>query len=356
MRILIRDNSKNWNIAESIRAKAESELQKLLIESPSLVMINEIRDGVTPLIFAVREFGLPGSGATDVLAFSLTGDIAIIECKLAANPEIKRKVIGQILEYAAYLWQMSYEDVDERIRKREGRSLTELVEDSALGDWDEESFRNGVIQSLENGSFILVIVVDELNEELKRIIRYINECSESAFSLHALEMRRFQADKVEVLVPHLYGVSSKPPAGGKRRMWSEAEFMRVYKEAQPDSFNVVKDLYEWSRGEADRIWFGTGKETGSFTFHYLLEGKTISVFTIYTNGKLMLNYHFLSPQIPEELMREFHERLHQISSLSRIPSDFTKFPSIRVIEAFADSENLKNFKTTIKWLGEQLQS
>jgi hypothetical protein len=103
MKILIRDNFKNWNIAESIRAKAESELQKLLIESPSLVMINEIRDGVSPLIFAVREFGLPGSGATDVLAFSLTGDIAIIECKLATNPEIKRKVIGQILEYAAYL-------------------------------------------------------------------------------------------------------------------------------------------------------------------------------------------------------------------------------------------------------------
>jgi hypothetical protein len=75
------------------------------------------------------------------------------------------------------------------------------------GEWDEENFRNGITQSLESGSFILIIVVDEINEELRRIIRYINECSESAFSLHALEMNRFQADKTEVLVPHLYGVA-----------------------------------------------------------------------------------------------------------------------------------------------------
>jgi hypothetical protein len=38
-----------------------------------------------------------------VWAFSPQGDIAIIECKLAANPEITRRVIGQILEHAAYM-------------------------------------------------------------------------------------------------------------------------------------------------------------------------------------------------------------------------------------------------------------
>lgn len=105
MRILIRDtNSKKWKITEDIKAKAEAEFQNLLIESPSLIAIDEIRENASPLVFAMSEFGLPGSGATDVLAFSAEGGIAIIECKLATNPEIKRKVIGQILEYASYLW------------------------------------------------------------------------------------------------------------------------------------------------------------------------------------------------------------------------------------------------------------
>ncbi|MDW8076773.1 MAG: hypothetical protein RMJ14_03950, partial [Nitrososphaerota archaeon] len=97
MKILVRNHgSRKWKFAKAITAQVESELQKLLVESPSLIAIDEIREGAAPLVFAVSEFGLPGSGATDVLAFSPQGDIAIIECKLAANPEAKRKVIGQI--------------------------------------------------------------------------------------------------------------------------------------------------------------------------------------------------------------------------------------------------------------------
>ena len=216
MRILIRDQRKKWTYAESVKAEAEAELQKLLVESPSLINIDEIREGTSPLVVAISEFGLPGSGATDVISFSAEGDIALVECKLATNPEIKRKVLGQILEYAAYLWQMSYEEVDNRIQQRMGKPLAALIVDSVAGDWDEEQFRSSVKQSLDDGSFILIIVVDELNDELRRIIRYINECSESAFSLHALEMRRFQAEGIEVLVPHVYGISTKPPVGGKR--------------------------------------------------------------------------------------------------------------------------------------------
>ena len=106
---------------------------------------------MSPLVFAVSEFGLPGSGSTDVLAFSAQGDIAIVECKLAANPEIKRKVIGQILEYAAYLWKMNYEQVDNRIQQMKGKSLAELVAESIAGGWDEELFRDGIRETLDKG-------------------------------------------------------------------------------------------------------------------------------------------------------------------------------------------------------------
>ncbi len=92
MKILVRNHeSKGWEFADLVSAKAEAELQNLLIESPSLIPIDEIREGVSPLVFAVSEFGLPGSGNTDILAFSSDGDIAIIECKLAPNPESRRK-------------------------------------------------------------------------------------------------------------------------------------------------------------------------------------------------------------------------------------------------------------------------
>src|SRR4030043_2148200 len=103
MRILIRSiPDKEWKLAEPVELKTESELQKLLLESPQLINIGEIREGFSPLVLAIGEFDV-GSGYVDTIGFTPEGDIALIECKLEKNPESKRKVIGQILEYATYL-------------------------------------------------------------------------------------------------------------------------------------------------------------------------------------------------------------------------------------------------------------
>jgi hypothetical protein len=303
---------------------------------------------------ALGEFGLPGSGSTDILAFSSQGDVAIIECKLAANQEIKRKVIGQILEYAAYLWQMSYEQVDEKVKEKKGKPLAELIAESVVGDWDEELFRNNVRQNLANGSFILVVVVDEINEELKQIIRYINECSKSTFSLHALEMNRFQADSIEILVPHLHGNTKKAlPVNGKR-FWNEETLLKVFAEKNPsDVVSTFKDLYRWTKETADRIWLGQGKENGSFTFHFLKAGRTIAPFSIYTDGRLTLDYGYLLGPLSQETLEQFHEKIIAIPTMSHIPKNFTnKFPSVK-LEALKDAAYCQKFKEAILWLKDQ---
>lgn len=359
MKILIRDGgTKGWKLAESIKAKAEAELQDLLVESPSLIPIDEIREGASQLVFAVKEFGLPGSGNTDVLAFSPGGDVAIIECKLATNPESKRKVIGQILEYAAYLWGTTYEEVNARIQRSKGKNLSELVEEFVEEEWNEEGFRKGVEHSLKSGSFILIIVVDEINEELRRIIRYVNECSSTAFSLHALELKKFRAEGIEILVPHLYGVSTTPTAGTGRKKWTEEEFFKVLNETvETEVVNVIKDLYEWARKTADKVSFGTGTETGSFIFYSLKGSKFISVFAVFTNGKLQLSYGWLVDQVGRETVQEFHRRLQEIPSFNQIPAEFEhKWPNIAIIDAFKVQENLEKFKQAVLWLHKKISA
>lgn len=360
MKILVHnDQSKGWESAVLVRAKAEAELQHLLIESPFLIPIDEIREGVSPLVFAVGEFGLPGSGNTDVLAFSADGDIAIIECKLAANLESRRKVIGQILEYASYLWGMSYREIDSRVQRLKGKRLSELIEEAVAGEWDRISFEEGINQSLSNGSFTLIIVVDEINEELRRIIQYINECSKSTFSLHALEVRRFQAGGIEILVPQLHGLSLKPPTSGgeRRRKWTEEEFFETLrKKVEPDVVTIIENLYDWAENTADRVWLGTGVETGSFTFHYLKGGRTISVFSVYTNGKLSLNYGWLSSQVGKEVLEEFHRRVTEIPTFRRIPADFSKWHTLRVADCFKNAEELQKFEQAVEWLGSMVGS
>lgn len=143
------------------------------------------------LVLAIEEFGLPGGNSIDILAFSEDGDIAVIECKLADSSEVKRKVIGQILEYGASLWKnVTYEDLDERVRQQCGKSLADSIKELASnpGEWDEENFQKGVKKSLETGELILVIVVDGMNEELKQTIEFLNACGKPDFSFNALEL------------------------------------------------------------------------------------------------------------------------------------------------------------------------
>jgi len=69
MRIAVRSKADGpWRLVESAGYGNEADLQVLLAESPSLIPVGEIRDGMPPLVAAVREFSLPGSGATDLQA------------------------------------------------------------------------------------------------------------------------------------------------------------------------------------------------------------------------------------------------------------------------------------------------
>ena len=184
MKILMRDHKNaKWQLVQSAAYANESELQKLLFEQPSLISVEEAREGAGTLVAAVREFPLH-IGSIDIVGFTAAGDIAVVECKLANNAEVKRKVIGQVLEYGASLWEMSYEELDQKVLQRSSKSLANLVKDqTADPEWEEETFRTNIEHALQTGNFILIIVVDEINEELSRIVRFINDAASLLFQL-----------------------------------------------------------------------------------------------------------------------------------------------------------------------------
>ena len=202
--------------------------------------------------------------------------VQIIECKLAANSEIKRKVIGQALEYGANMWKMTYNELDSIVRNRTNKTLADLMHETIQGeDWDEEAFRSNVESALETGSFILMIVVDEITEELSRIINFMNACGNPAFSFAALEMRRFQSDVTEMLVPRIVGDNrafAPKPIRSSRKHWTEPKFFADAKaRLTPESVAIIRKLYDWSL-KMGRVGFGTGSGSGSFSF-YSIEGR-----------------------------------------------------------------------------------
>ena len=210
LKILARNHkNEKWQTIEATTYEAESELQHFIAKEPSLIAVNEVREGSGSLVAIIREFPL-NTGSIDILGFTQDGQIVIIECKLAKNNDLKRKVIGQLFEYGAGLWGMDYDSLDKRIIQKTNKTLIEFIRQKIEDpNWDEDGFRTNIIESLKDGSFVLMVIVDEMNEDLKSIIQYINNSGNPAFSIAAFEMKRFQLDETEILVPHVHGLFEK---------------------------------------------------------------------------------------------------------------------------------------------------
>ncbi len=96
----------------------ERWLQKLVSRYPNVLPIEQIEPALTPAIPMCMELPL-ASGFVDNLYATPDGDLIVGETKLFRNPEARREVVGQIIDYAKDLSALSYESFNEAIRKAE---------------------------------------------------------------------------------------------------------------------------------------------------------------------------------------------------------------------------------------------
>ena len=100
----------------SAEAYSEDWLQDLLYRHPQALPVTEIDDSFSGLVPVCREMETP-VGPVDVVYVTRTGRPVIVEAKLWRNPEARRKVIGQILDYAKELSRWNYETFDAAVRR-----------------------------------------------------------------------------------------------------------------------------------------------------------------------------------------------------------------------------------------------
>ena len=96
-------------------AYSEAWLQDLLYRFPSALPIAEIDNSFAGLIPVCREMNTP-AGPVDVVYVTPNGRPVIVEAKLWRNPEARRKVVGQVLDYAKELGRFSFESFDAAVR------------------------------------------------------------------------------------------------------------------------------------------------------------------------------------------------------------------------------------------------
>lgn len=192
----------------------EDSLQRLIEEFPAALAGAQMEpDSDDPPRFVLLCREAPVAGwALDHLLADQRGVPTLLEAKLMENPESRRAVIGQIMDYAANAY-----DAWGRGRIREiaaeywgGRASTvdEALAKTFGREFDVETFWSEVERNLENGRVRLIVAADEVRPEARRVIEYLNERL-SQVEVYGLELACFttDGDSEIVVVPRLVGVT-----------------------------------------------------------------------------------------------------------------------------------------------------
>ena len=180
--------------ADSDDEYSEGWLQDLLYRFPQTLPIAEIDDSFAGIIPVRKEMNTP-VGPVDVVYITPNGRPVIVEAKLWRNPEARRRVVGQVLDYAKELNHWNYERFDAAVRSArrvEDRSANPMglfeVAHQAISSLDEPRFIDSVTQSLQRGDFSLLIVGDGIREGVGAIAQFLEGHGTLHFTFGLVEM------------------------------------------------------------------------------------------------------------------------------------------------------------------------
>ena len=148
-----------------------------------------------------RELSTP-AGYVDALYVSALGRLTLAEFKLWRNPQARREVIGQILDYAKEIASWSYEDLQREVSralKRPGNVLFDLVR-ATDPDVEEGVFVDNVTRHLRRGEFLLLIIGDGIREGVENIVDFVQQHSGLHFNLALVEAALYRDKDDHVIV------------------------------------------------------------------------------------------------------------------------------------------------------------
>ena len=166
----------------------EKSLQNLLFRFPEALPLKAIDPTYAGAVSVCQELRA-GAGYLDALYVNHLGRLTLAEFKLWRNPQARREVIGQILDYAKELASWGYQDLQSKVSLalgRKGNVLYDLVRERHP-EVGEAAFVDSVTRHLKRGEFLMLIVGDGIREDVEKIVDFVQGHSGLHFNLALVE-------------------------------------------------------------------------------------------------------------------------------------------------------------------------
>jgi hypothetical protein len=371
--LLIRGEDDVERVVPETPLPLEANLHDALTKHPELLPADDLGLGRTVVVG--RETSLE-SGRADLVLLDEWGSVCLVEVKKEGNPDTRR-VVAQLLDYAAALWGMSLEEFERDVLLRfmqttDGSGITSLhaflvaafgVETSDSSEVGEHALdriseiEDSLAANLRSGRFRLVVAAPTIPDDVGRILDYLNA---QGLNLYGLEVSYFKGPS-ECFVPRL---AIRPAAPGQpkhdprpRLVDSPASFLEQLRSNGRDAeAKVVGELFTWAERLGLRSRYGTGWKWGSWYVLQQDDQGELTLFIAWTDGSIQVPFGAMASKHPAfnnaEKRLALLKRLDEIPGISIDPDKIDKWPNMP-ISALIDPNALHSFTTAMEWaLGE----
>ena len=190
----------------------ENWLQKIIHKNPQILPIDDIESGFAPLISLGREIST-SVGYIDNLYISPNGYLTIVETKLWRNPEAKREVVGQIIDYAKELTNWNFTKLNDGVKNssqlynNNSKGIIELINDfEKIEEHEEYKIIDNIERNLKRGRFLLLIVGDGIRESVEEMVDFLSNTPQIQFTLGLVELQFYKNPNIEgelIAIPNL---------------------------------------------------------------------------------------------------------------------------------------------------------
>ena len=209
-KIYIRNASGEMEPLAEERFQTEELLQAMIGQHPELLAGDQMRPG-DPLRWILIRREMPIEGwAVDHLLLDQDARPTLVEVKRGDSPDNRRKVVGQMLDYAATassVW--SERDMrqvfDQYCVAHDLDHAEEIGRLRQDNEPDVNEFWQQVATNLAANRMRLLFVADEIPAELERVVKFLNEQTRGNLEVLAVEVKQYPGTFGDALVSRVIG-------------------------------------------------------------------------------------------------------------------------------------------------------
>jgi hypothetical protein len=130
------------------------------------------------------------------------GRLTVVECKLWRNPQARREVIAQTLDYASALSRWDYASLAAAVEQATGQkdSTPFALVKAQHPELDEATFIDALSRNLRDGRFLLVVAGDGIKENVEQITDLVQRNAALGFTFALVEMALYGLEGGKLLI------------------------------------------------------------------------------------------------------------------------------------------------------------